>query len=356
MRNYLTIRTLIFAAVLLPVQLIAALALACAFHVNLPEFSIGDRIINASHIVLAREDSQKPFTFSPDVMLKGDYIGQEIPLLVDSTTRRRLAVNPGDFVLLSKSSIDNQWRRLAYVKEQDRSLFEDMVAKAPIWDDEQDALLRFAFFAALHDHQHASIRKIALTELDKIPYRHLRRMPVRIPASKIREKLNDRYEIPWVPIRILMLGILGDDESKEIVKKAVEYNSRSGFGSNLGAWVTAYIEIDGSEAIDHLTQQYLLNAAAKPESVEAVLTAFALHGMDGDPELKSAINASLETALSFAPNLAASIARTFGAQQDYSHFALLQKSMNSGKLRTPHELLIVASYLSLAQKSQEPSQ
>ncbi len=345
-----------FAPALILAQLFTAPAIACSFHVNLPDLSVGDRIIQASHIVLAREDQDKPFTFDPVISLKGDAENLEIPLLVDSVTRKRLAANSGDFVLISKSAVDDEWRRLAYVRNQDRELFEDMVTAARNWVESQDASSRFDFFATLHDHPQATLRKIALTELDKIPYQHLRTMPVRLSAADINSKLNSRYEIPWVPIRILMLGILGDEASRAIIRKAIAYIENSGFQNNLGAWATAYIEVDGAEAVDQLTQKFLLNGATKPKSVEELLTAFSLHGSADNPELKLAIDAGLEQMVAASPQMAVSIARIFGAQQDYSKSDLLLKTMNSGALRTPSELLVVASYLSLAQKSQQSTQ
>lgn len=337
-------------------QFLTALALACSFHIALPELSIGDRIIDASHIVLARENRDRPFTFEPVISLKGDAADLEIPLLVDSTTRRRLKLNPGDSVLISRSSMDGEWNRLAYIREQDRVIFEEMVAASDSWQKQQDALSRFRFFTALHDHSQSSIRKIALTELDKIPYNYLRTMQVRLPAEEINAKLLDRYEMPWVPIRILMMGILGNDESRVIIENAIGYIEKSGFERNLGAWATAYIEVAGQDAIDRLSQKYLLNQDATANSVELVLTAFAVHGTVDNPKLKSAIDSNLERSLAANPELAVQIARIFGAQQDYSQFTLLLKSMKSGALRTPHGLLIVASYLSLAQKANESTE
>ncbi|MEM7462825.1 MAG: hypothetical protein AAF362_09080 [Pseudomonadota bacterium] len=345
-----------FTPVLILAQLFAAPAIACSFHVNLPELSVGDRIIQASHIVLAREDRDKPFTFDPVISLKGDSENLDIPLLVDSATRRRLAANSGDFVLISKSSMDDKWHRLAYVRDQDQELFRDMVTAAKTWSGTQDTSSRFDFFAALHDHPQTTLRKIALTELDKIPYQHLRTMPVRLSAAHINNKLSSRYEIPWVPIRIIMLGILGDEESRAIIGKSIAYIENSGFQSNLGAWATAYIEIDGPDAVDKLTQKFLLNGTTKSKSVEELLTAFSLHGSVDNPELKLSIDANLEKMVATSPQMAVSIAKIFGAQQDYSKSDLLLKTMKSGALRTPSELLVVASYLSLAQKSRQSTQ
>ena len=342
-----------FGLGMLFLQLITVVAFACSFHIALPELSIGDRVIESSNVILARENPDKPFSFHPVDSLKGETSNPDIPLLVDSATRRLLKLNQGDAVLISRSSASGEWRRLAYVREQDRTAFENMVAASNAWQSEKGELDRFKFFAALHDHPQSSVRKITLTELDKTAYRHLRKMQVRLSAREIHDKLFDRYELPWIPIRILMLGILGSQESRSLIEKAIQNIEDSGFESNIGAWATAYIEVDGAEAIERLTQRILLNKTSPNKSVESVLTAIAVQGSQGDPSLKTAIDSSLEKTLDALPERAALIAGIFGAQQDYSQSAPLLKVMNSGALRTPHDLLIVVSYLSLAQKSKE---
>ena len=74
-----TSRRALFALTFLMSQFFATLAFACSFHIALPELSIGDRIIDASNIVLARENRDRPFTFEPVISLKGDAAGSGDP-------------------------------------------------------------------------------------------------------------------------------------------------------------------------------------------------------------------------------------------------------------------------------------
>lgn len=328
----------------------AGLALACSFHTVLPEKSFSDRLTGASHIAFAREDIHRPFTFQVEHKVQGDFSNLDIPLLVDSTTRRRLNINSGDSVLLVRSADDGSWHRLAYVHESDRDLFNRLVNAKGNWSAIAGRDTRFETFAALQDHPRAALQRIALTELDKTSYGQLRTMDVRLSAAELQSSFNDRFGLPWVPIRILMLGILGDAESKSAIQRAIQRAGSAGFERNLGAWSTAFIEIEGDEAINLLTREFLLSGSQTRESIEMVLTALAVQRAQGEPSIRPTMDANIAKFLAAAPEFAPLVAKAFGAQNDYAYSSVLRETMKSGKLRNPRDLILVASYLSLAKE------
>ena len=64
------------------------------------------------------------------VLLRGE-APPPIPFLVDSTTRRRLAAEPGDAVLMAHAP-ESGWTQLAYADPQVRRMAEEILAAAPI--------------------------------------------------------------------------------------------------------------------------------------------------------------------------------------------------------------------------------
>ncbi len=326
-------------------------ALACAFHVQLPDKTIGDHLIESSVVVLAREDPAKQWTFRPIVALKGDTTDTKIDLFVPSTTRRRLSKNPGDTVLLSYSADEGAWRRLAYVRSRDRSLFERMVRSSASWSQPAGQSARNLFFAGLRDHEDRSLQQIALTELDRAAYRDLRTFEIRQSTDVLAQGLWQPFEQPWAPIRILLIGIRGDQDGRLLVHKTIAAAEKTGWSMHLGAWATALVEMDGEAGVERLRSGFLVRADKPQQQIEAVLTALAVHGAGGDPELGPPINTVISTLVEERPELVATIARIFGAQGDYSRATLLSDALEKRRLKSPKDIITVATYLSLARQS-----
>jgi hypothetical protein len=77
-----------------------------------PEKTAADALIDSATVVLAREHPYKPFSYAPVGTLKGYADGAEIGLLLDSTTRRILAVQPERAVVLVRKREEEPWRSL----------------------------------------------------------------------------------------------------------------------------------------------------------------------------------------------------------------------------------------------------
>ena len=331
----------------------AELALACAFHAQLPDKTIGDHLIESSVVVLAREDPAKQWTFRPLVALKGDAADAKIDLFVPSTTRRRLSKNPGDAVLLSFSAVEGTWRRLAYIRSGDRSLFERMVRNSASWSLPAGQSARNRFFAGLQDNEDRSVQQIALTELDRAPYRDLRKLEIRQSTPVLAQGLWLPFEQPWAPIRILLIGIRGDKDGRALVQKTISAAEKTGWSMHLGAWATALVEMDGEAGVERLRSGFLIRSEKPQQQVEAVLTALAVHGAGGDPELGAPIDTVISMLVQERPELVATVARIFGAQGDYSRATILSDALEKRRLKSPSDIITVATYLSLARQSQQ---
>ena len=348
---------LVLRAILIICLMVSAkTAAACAFHFQLPEKTVGDYLMESPLVVLARENTERQWTFRAVATLKGEDKGMAIDALVPSTTRRRLANNPGDTVLFAQTPDDRSWRRLAYVRSDLRPLYETMVRSSKTWAAPAGPGARFRFFAGLHAHPDRSVRQTALAALDRAAYRDLREMQIAIPAKVLKHRLRERLEQPWAPIRILMIGILGDADSKVLVSEAITSAEKSTWSMHLGAWATALIEIEGTAGIDRLRSSFLLSSGRSEQQIEAVLTALAVHGAGGHPNIGDAVDSALSMALEGRPDLAVAVARIFGAQGDYSRASLLSEALKQHRLVSPADIISVATYISIAQQSKKSQQ
>lgn len=331
-------------------------ALACGFHMLPPEETLTQQLAGSDRIVLVRESEVQPFAFATKTVLTGPTAEVDIAYLVDSVTRRRLANNPDDTVLFAQST-DGGWRRLAYVSTETKPIYQSIVERSPSWATDPDDTGRFRFFAELHDHEDRAIRQLALSEFDRSAYRQLRELEVRLPSTDLLSALTDINEYPWVPIRILMLGVKGDSIARSAIVEHIERAEKTGRAANLAAWATALIEIDGAQAIDWLNTAFIGAEHRDVATIEAVLQALALHGAQGDPAHSQEIDRVLEATIAADPRLAPVAARAFASQGDFERVAIFERVMRERVLRSPAEIMPVVAYLAMAKEnlSQQPT-
>ena len=172
-------RLAILAMLVAAITLAAGPAAACLACITLPEKTIADRLIEADVVALAREDPAKPYAYAPVVLLRGD-APPPIPFLVDSTTRHRLAAEPGSWLTRPRMGGRNSptpGRRCGGWPMR-------ILAAVPAWERD-DGTARFAYFADRHDHPDPTVRQLALTELSAAPYALIRTMQPRVSGGEI---------------------------------------------------------------------------------------------------------------------------------------------------------------------------
>lgn len=150
------------------VALVAAKsAVACGVCIEPPERTVVDHLIGARDIVLAREDPENPFRFRAVETLRGSADGAAIAHLVDSATRRRLAISPDLAVAFSRDAREAPWRRLIVATPRMREVLTRIVARGGSWMQPSGQGERFANAAALHADADPAVRALALAELDR---------------------------------------------------------------------------------------------------------------------------------------------------------------------------------------------
>ncbi|MEP2707678.1 MAG: hypothetical protein ABJQ71_22520 [Roseibium sp.] len=337
--------TQIFATfVTVTVLFVSSAAIACSFHNYKPTKTFVDWVLNSQTIVLARPDSGNPFRYVITKYYRGTARGKDIPFLVDSTSRRRLLNNPEHGVLFAIDSKGN-WTSLSYIDEDRHVLLNAIMRSTKRWGREAYHPDRFLLFADYQDHPNPHIRKLALQEIDRVPYPLLRTMQVRLTEKQLLKSLGSLSEYPYRPINFLLLGLTGSDTAKSALNKQAELMPGFQNAESLGAVATALIELEGVKGIEKLTRLYLLDPAQALGKLESIVESMAIHNSIGPESVRTAIRTALLEFVARRPNGAAMIARQFSSRQDWSIGPDLEAIMEAPGTLSPSNRLFVAVYV-----------
>jgi hypothetical protein len=328
---------------------LAGPASPCAFHNYAPADSLVNRLLATDHIVLARPDPANPFRYAALEAVEGPLDGVEIPFLVDSVTRRRMALNPGDTVLFIRDEGYGAWTRVAYLDAGMRPVFDSVAARLPEWELGADED-RFRMFAGLIDHPDAAVADIALREIDQADYSILRELPITAAAEPIMAGLDDPTQFDLRPIRILILGLTGDPRAESFLRAS--FDRALGYdGAVLGAYATALIELGGPASLDRIAREVLLDPDLPVETRELVVEAFAVQSQSGAADTGQAARAAIDMVLGQSPELAGAVARQFGMRGDFSQNERLAGLMNEKRVTAIADMLAVGQYVMFAREA-----
>lgn len=301
-------------------------ALACGVCIEQPEKPLSDLILGADAVVLAREDTARPYHFGVTTVLFGSVEDDApIPFLVDSLTKRRLKANPADGVLLLQDG--PSWIRVGYADAEVRKIATEILNRGPGWRTAPGT--RFGFFNALLHDANPYMRHLAVDELSRAPYDLIRRMERPTGGARARNALADKAQFPWLRFHILMLGLSDNPEDHALIRDKLAVETRLGGGPHLEAWATAYVEIGGADAVTDLVRVWFETPQRKPEAVRAVIAALATQARYGDATLKRPIVAEFANLAQRRPDVVGSVAAALGKIGDFSHGDLIQMAVTN---------------------------
>ena len=321
---------------------------ACAFHTTLPEATVSQQIAGAIEVIAARPAPEDPFRFEATQVLKGAASASRPPDLVDSATRARLARNPDEAVLFVREA-DGSWARLLLLDAVTRPLVNRMLARADAWTTPAGATERRDVFALLLSHPDDRLRRLALRELDALPYGVLRGGTYPIPAEDLLRGLTDIQDMPYAPIRILLLGIDQGDDARDEIARRLSSMAAGGGGMNLGAWMTALIESGGPEGVLSLERLFLAAPGSLDDArLTEIVRALSVQSAEGDPTLRTSIDSTLRRFVSLRPDAAPLIAQAFGAAEDYSQVPLIREFVAARAFTERRDLMAATAYIARA--------
>jgi hypothetical protein len=276
---------------------------ACTLCVAYPKQSPADFLIDSPCVVLARENPDLPFSYTPIEVLKASQDVAPIDLLLDSKTRRLLSADPGRVVVLAREIQGTSWLSLGVADAEYITIVRRLLAFAPQWQGPQGKSQRVEFFLPLVGNQNATIRELAYLELARAPYETIKRLAPAVPRKNIEPILRDPIFIEWRPLAILLLAQSTVAADKQYIIDSFRSAERIGLTRNLAAWAAASIEVQGVDAVTYIHHCYFSNPDRKRDELIEVVKATSLHGTEGRIDLRDQIVNSYGTLLDVHPSM-----------------------------------------------------
>jgi hypothetical protein len=230
----------------------------------------------------------------------------------------------------------DQFKRLGYADAAWRQTALAILESGPAWRDAPEA--RVAFFTPLLHHEDRALRVLAIDELSRAPYGVILRMDRPLDGDAALAALADKTLLPWTGFHILMLGLSDRPEDRALVRDRAASAARFGGGRDLDAWATAFIEIDGADAVERLAADWFETPGRSVDDLRAVITALSIHGRQGDAALRPTIVAALQVLPARRPDVGGSVASALGALGDFSQAEAIERAMLDAGRRSAIDL------------------
>ena len=282
-------------------------AQACAFHGYTPNPTLVDQLLTTEQAVIARPNAAGQYTVV-DALL-GPNVG-DVPVTVSAAIRSQLARAPDATVLLARDGAYGPWMEIAVLDPQFRRVVETVMQNQTAWQLGQESS-RIKLFAALANDPNPNIQRLALQELDRLPYAILK--DVRVPS--IRDLLKDieAGKTDERPIRILLAGLSNDRRFGPALADAL-HQAVLADKAYLGAYVTALIELQGKPAVEAIITHYLLNGSVPRSVQEKLLDALALQYKTARGATRRTIARDVTALVRKKPEMAEIVTAQFGPQ------------------------------------------
>jgi len=292
-----------FWAALLP-ALWAGPAGACQICVPLPERTLADRLLGSDAVVLAREDTARPFHYQAVATLFGKPGDAPIDLFLHSQARRVLAADPERAMVLAHDPRDGSWSPLGFNTPEFEQVLRGILARSGQWRPREAANReRLLWFVTLLGHPDTRLHELAYLEIGRAPYAEIRRLAPRIDRGTLQEMLDDPRYLEWQSLAILMLGESSQEQDRRRVRETLAGKARVGNSTHLAAWATALVAVDGSAGIEQLASLYAADPGRGRDELEAVVQALSVHAK-ATPELRGPVADAYQLMLQRQPAMA----------------------------------------------------
>ncbi|MEL7202619.1 MAG: hypothetical protein AAGL19_00525 [Pseudomonadota bacterium] len=282
-------------------------ALACAFHGYTPAPTLVDTLLSTEQVVVAQPDLSTPDSYNVIETL----LGHETPVVLlenEATLGLQAIDEKAPMVLLARDGPYGGWMELAVLDNRFKTVVSDVIAKQSSWGfgDDTD---RLAYFARLLNDPNGDLRRLALQELDRVSYSALRRVDLPEIHNLHRDLLTGDADLR--PIRILLAGLSGDmqfgaalaSELEKAIANEVPY---------MGAYATAWIELEEDKAIREIATKHLANAGLPVSTHRKLFEALAIQTRNVSDKNRRMILRSVMDVLQRHPELKDTVAQTFG--------------------------------------------
>lgn len=286
---------------------------SCLVCVTYPQQSAADHLIESSCVVFAREDPKRLFSYATVEVLKGTADDKPIELLVNRDTRRRLAGDPKQVVVLAYHAESQSWRPLGIADVTYAAVVRRVLLLSSQWQGEEGRKRRVEFFLPLFGHENRVLHDLAYLEMARAPYSTIKQLGRSVPRGHIDRVIHDPRLIQWRPLALLMLAQSEAPRDREFISESFRSAARYSSTTNLAALATAYIELESTDALSFIDREYLQNRDRTLEEIQQIHQALSLHGTEGRTELRDQVVHGYAMILRNYPQLAPRVATDLAA-------------------------------------------
>jgi hypothetical protein len=305
---------------------------------------------------MAREKPENPYIFYTVEVLKGNVDKDEFEAFLDSTTRRKLKLNPEDAVVFIRQNKADDWANIAYADTNYKIFIRAIVINSDEWGRLRNSKKRIDFFAKELNNGHGNIREQAYLEVGRAPYASIKNIARTVRREQIRGFLTNWRLIEWHNLFILMLGQSQHPDDKEFIRDKMETVARFGFTTNLSAWATAYMEAFPNTGLEEISTLYFENGDRTVQELEQIFTSLSVLGSDDSirsvPKIvdrRRRIINSYAILLDHHPKMAEWVARDLTAWRIQALVDRLTAIRDRGATPSSGSIFVVDYYLSVAQ-------
>lgn len=309
----------------------------------------------ADCVILARQDASNPFAYAAVESLRGQCTAEEIGLLVDSQTRRRLQAETDRKVVLLRQNPQSEWRSLGIASPEFEAVTRRILLLAETWNGEQGVRKRWEFFLPLFGHADPVISRLAYLELGRAPYSVVRKLGRMASREDFMPLLTSPRYLEWRSLAILLLAQSDAPEDKRYIIDAFRNASRFGPHTSLSAWAAAAIEVDGLQAIDDIQRRYFGKSDRSPEEIDAVAKALSLHGALGESAVRDRVVVSYGALLDCSDRHARLVADDLYAWKRTELVMQLSQIFHQNATLAPSDRSSILRYLRAASAAEERS-
>ena len=278
--------------------------------VPLPTRTLADRLLDAKTIVLAKEATDKPFSYAAHTALRGSLLDADsIGLFMNSSIRRILNKFPERSVVLigNPDGEQQKWEVVGTPRPEIDTLVEHILMNEETW--ESDSIARFNFFVERFGHSNNTIHDLAYLEVGRAPYSEIRQLSGVVHSNEIHAFLRRIEVYEWHALYILLLGLSDDAYDQKVVKDAFFDSARFGTVNRLSAWTTAYLEMNPEEALAAIIEHYFSVPGRDIKELDAIMAAVSAHGSEGQVQLRDGIVEGYKVLLKNHPNFIAPVVK-----------------------------------------------
>lgn len=328
--------------------------MACVVCVPVPKETTADVLLASYVVAFAREHPRRPYSYQIVETLNGRFDNTPIGLLVDSVTRRRLLAQSESRVLLVRRSMSTDWDNLGFADAAYQSFTRTVLSNADRWRQRSGRRDRLNYFETLLTSHHDTLRRQAVLEISRGPYRRIRTAASRVPRQDIYAVLRDVTWLEWSPLYVVMLGQSRLVEDRAFVARRFKSNARHASRTYLAAWTTAFIEMERLDAIQFIAETYFRQESYDRGALVEMQKALSVLGSEYPRQVRPAVVAAYQTLLSTHPSMAGYVARDCAAWRDWSLVPLLRTVKARDMRDDSGAAYAVSYYLSMARDALRP--